>query len=47
MGLGVWLGLASSVLLLMRNRHAVLALGLSLLGAVLGLGDELPGRCPE
>ena len=40
-GLGVWLGLAGSVLLLMRNRHAVLALGLSLLGAVLGLGYQL------
>ena len=30
--LGVWGALAGSVLLLMRNRHAVTAFGLSLLG---------------
>ena len=35
-GLGVWMGLLGSVLLLMRNRWAVPVLGLSLLGAVLG-----------
>jgi hypothetical protein len=40
-GLGVWLGLAGSVLLLMRSRHAVLAFGLSLIGAVVGLGYQL------
>jgi hypothetical protein len=40
-GLGVWLGLAGSVLLLMRSRHAVLAFGLSLTGAVVGLGYQL------
>ena len=45
-GLGVWLGLAGSVLLVMRNRHAVLALGLSLLGAVLGLGYQLARPMP-
>jgi len=39
--LGVWGGLAGSILLLMRNRHAVLAYGLSLVGAVLGMGYQL------
>jgi hypothetical protein len=37
-GLGVWMGLAGSVLLLMRHRWAVPAFALSLLGAVVGLG---------
>jgi len=48
-GLGVWGGLAGSILLLMRHRWAVLALGLSLLGAVLGLGYQLanPSDIPE
>jgi hypothetical protein len=45
-GLGVWLGLAGSVLLLIRSRHAVLALGVSLLGAVLGLGYQLMNPMP-
>lgn len=40
-GLGVWMGLAGSVLLLLRHRWAVVALGLSLLGAVLGLGYQI------
>ena len=40
-GLGVWMGLAGSVLLLMRHRWAVPAFGLSLLGAVLGLGYQI------
>ena len=40
-GLGVWFGLAGTVLLLIRSRHAVLALGVSLVGAVLGLGYQL------
>ena len=40
-GLGVWGGLIASILLLMRNRHAVLAYGLSLIGAVLGRGYQL------
>lgn len=40
-GLGVWGGLAGSILLLMRNRLAVPAFGLSLLGAVLGLGYKI------
>ena len=39
-GLGVWGGLVGAILLLMRSRWAVLALGLSLLGAVLGLGYQ-------
>ena len=40
-GLGVWMGLAGSILLLMRHRWAVAALGLSFLGAVIGLGYQL------
>ena len=40
-GLGVWMGLAGSVLLLMRHRWAVWAYGLSLVGAVLGLGYQI------
>lgn len=40
-GLGVWGGLLGSILLLMRNRHAVTAFGLSALGAVIGLGYQL------
>lgn len=48
-GLGVWLGLAGSVLLLMKSRHAVWALGLSLLGAVIGIGYQImnPIDIPE
>jgi len=40
-GLGVWMGLIGSVLLLVRHRWAVPALGLSFLGAVLGLGYQI------
>ena len=40
-GLGVWMGLLGSVLLLLRNRWAVWSYGLSLLGAVLGLGYQI------
>ena len=40
-GLGVWCGLAGAILLLMRNRWAVWAMGLSLVGAVLGLGYQV------
>jgi hypothetical protein len=40
-GLGVWMGLLGSVLLLMRKSWAVPVLGLSLLGAVLGLGYQI------
>ena len=39
-GLGVWGGLAGAILLLLRSRWAVLAMGLSLVGAVLGLGYQ-------
>lgn len=40
-GLGVWGGLIGSILLLMRHRWAVIALGLSLLGALVGIGYQL------
>lgn len=40
-GLGVWMGLLGAVLLLIRSRWAVWALGLSLAGAVLSLGYQL------
>jgi len=40
-GLGVWMGLLGSVLLLIRNRWAVWSYGLSLLGAVMGLGYQI------
>jgi len=39
-GLGVWAGLVGAVLLLLRSRWAELAMGLSLLGALLGLGYQ-------
>jgi len=39
--LGVWGGLAGSILLLMRHRYAVWAYGLSLIGAVVGLGYQM------
>ena len=40
-GLGVWMGLIGSALLVMGHRWAVPALGLSLLGAVVGLGYQI------
>ena len=40
-GLGVWLGLAGALLLLLRSRWAVWAYGLSFVGAVLSLGYQL------
>jgi len=45
-GLGVWGGLIGSVLLLMRSRWAVWALGLSLVGAVLSLGYQIVAAPP-
>lgn len=39
--LGVWGGLAGGLLLLIRSRFAVLAFGLSLIGAVVGLGYQM------
>ena len=48
-GLGVWMGLAGSILLLMRHRLAVIAFGLSLVGAILGIGYQLmrPADIPQ
>ena len=40
-GMGVWLGLLGSILLLMRSRWAVWSFGLSLLGAILSLGYQI------
>jgi hypothetical protein len=40
-GFGVWGGLAGSVLLLMRSRHAVTVLAVSMIGAIVGLGWQL------
>ena len=45
-GLGVWLGLTGSILLLIRSRHAVWAFALSLIGAILGLGYQLANPMP-
>lgn len=39
--IGVWGGLAGSVLLLMRSRYAVWLYALSLVGAVVGLGYQM------
>lgn len=40
-GLGVWGGLLGAILLLMRHRLAVPVLGLSMIGAILGIGYQL------
>jgi hypothetical protein len=40
-GMGVWLALLGSILLLLRSRWAVWSFGLSLAGAVLSLGYQL------
>ena len=45
-GLGVWMGLLGSVLLLVRNRWAVWAFALSLIGAILGLGYQIAAAPP-
>ena len=39
--IGVWGGLAGAILLLARSRHAVLVFGLSLVGAIVGLGYQM------
>jgi hypothetical protein len=39
--IGVWGGLAGAILLLIRSRYAVWAFGLSLIGAVVGLGYQM------
>lgn len=44
--LGVWGGLIGSILLLVRSRWAVLAFGLSLVGAVLSLGYQMLASTP-
>ena len=48
-GLGVWGGLIGALLLLIRNRYAVWAFALSLIGAVLGIGYQIlnPGGPAE
>ena len=40
-GFGVWGGLAGSILLVMRSRHAVAAFAVSAIGAVVGLGWQI------
>ena len=45
-GLGVWMGLAGSILLLLRRSLAVPAYALSLVGAVAGLLNPLVGSAP-
>jgi hypothetical protein len=45
-GLGVWGGLAGALLLLLRSRWAVWAMGLSLVGAILGLGYQIVAAPP-
>ena len=40
-GLGVWMGLIGSVMILLRHRWAAPVLGLSLVGAILGLGYQI------
>jgi hypothetical protein len=39
--LGVWGGLVGALLLLVRSRYAVWSFGLSLIGAILGLGYQI------
>ena len=45
-GLGVWMGLLGSVLLLFRSRWAVWAFALSLVGIILGIGYQLAAAPP-
>ena len=45
-GLGVWMGLLGSILLLLRNKWAVWSYGLSLLGAVISLGYQIVLAAP-
>ena len=40
-GLGVWLALVGSILLLIRNRWAVWAYGISMIGAILSRGGQI------
>lgn len=45
-GLGVWMGLLGCIMLLVRHRWAVPALGLSAIGAILGLGYQIAAAAP-
>jgi hypothetical protein len=45
-GLGVWLGLLGSVLLLLRSRWAVWSFGLSCVGAIVSLGYQIAAAPP-
>ena len=45
-GLGVWMGLVGSVLLLLRHRWAAPAFALSFVGAIVGLGYQIFGTPP-
>ena len=45
-GLGVWMGLLGSVLLLLRSRWAVWSFALSLVGIILGIGYQLTASPP-
>ncbi len=45
-GLGVWMGLLGCIMLLMRHRWSVPVLGLSLIGAILGLGYQIVAAPP-
>ena len=45
-GLGVWMGLLGSILLLLRSRWAVWSLALSLVGAILGLVYQIVAAPP-
>ena len=45
-GLGVWMGVLGSILLVIRSRWAVHAFGLSLVGIVLSFGYQYLGAAP-
>ena len=45
-GLGVWMGVLGSILLLARSRYAVHAFALSLVGMVLSFGYQYTGAAP-
>ena len=45
-GVGVWLGLLGSILLLLRSRWAVWSFGLSMIGAVISLGYHIAIATP-
>ena len=45
-GLGVWMGVLGSILLLLRSRWAVAAFGLSLVGMALSFGYQYTGAAP-